>query len=76
MVGDFGYSARLARLPVELITSDGRCHRGVPSPRQAGADEVDATGYNREYEVGDEIIALDDVVEFRVRFDAARDPKP
>ncbi len=70
MVGTACESARLARLPVEALTSDGRRCSGVPQPRAAeeaaAGHEVDETGFARELRIGDQVVALDTIVELKI----------
>lgn len=69
MVGDACDGARLAGLPVEVTTRDGRRLCGVPSPREASTpwQEVDDTGFENELILGGAAVALDQVVELRLR---------
>ena len=63
-------SARLAHLPVEVTTRDGRRFEGVPHPQEAppgGDGELDDTGYKNGLRLGDDIISLEHVVELRLR---------
>ena len=70
MVGDVCENARVARLPVEALTRDGHRAVGVPQPQPAEeaepGHEVDQTGFARELRIGDEVIALDSIVELRI----------
>ena len=67
MVGTVCENARIAQLPVRVVTRDGFRSTGVPQPRsaqEAAPDhEVDHTGFARELLIGDEVVALDSVVE-------------
>jgi hypothetical protein len=69
MVADACDSARIANLPVEVKMRDGRILCGVPVPQVAStpAHEVDDTGFKNELILGDVSIALDQVVELRLR---------
>ena len=67
MVGTVCENARIAQLPVRVMTRDGNQSAGVPQPQsaeEAAPDhEVDHTGFARELLIGDEVVALDSVVE-------------
>ena len=73
MVGDACNSARLASLPVEVTTRDGRRLSGVPVPQEASTpqQEIDDTGFKNELILDGVSIALDQVVELRLRRPAA-----
>ena len=70
IVGELCENARLARLPVEVRTRDGRWVRGVPYTRPAGpstsAEELDHTGFAHDLLVGTETVALSSIVEISV----------
>ncbi len=67
LVGQLGVGARLAKLPMEIVMSDGREYSGVPVPHQDEGDGVDDTGFARWFGIGDEVVALDEIVEVRLR---------
>jgi hypothetical protein len=71
MIGDICANARLAGLPVVAVTGEGRRVWGIPRPRTVGSSpdpqEVEGTGFARDLVIGDETVALDAVVELRIR---------
>lgn len=70
MVGSACENARVAHLPVEAVTRDGRRCVGVPQPLTAEeadpGEEVDHTGFARELTIGDAAVALDSIVALRI----------
>lgn len=67
LVGEVSRMARLARLPVEVITRDGIAHRGVPEfPDQQG-DEIDDTGLDPLLRIDGELVAVEAIAEIRTR---------
>ena len=73
IVGDACLAASLADLPVELLLADGTQLRGVPSrlAPNGGEDEVDDTGYEAGFLIGDAPVRLDAVVGCAVRVQPA-----
>lgn len=70
LVGTACEHARTGKLPVAVITRDGRTLQGVPAPQDAGtasaAEEVDDSGFARRLEIDGDPVALDTIVELRV----------
>ena len=68
LVAEVCESARLARLPVQLVLVDGTRLEGHPQARPAGDDSsLDDTGYADVIDLGEQHVPLSDVLEAAVR---------
>jgi hypothetical protein len=70
MVGEVFERARMARLAVEVATSDGSCLAGVPHARGVAPedpDQLDHTGFARQLSMDGEPVCLQEIVEVRLR---------